>query len=55
VISFQLVFIIRHQEGPRNKAVLELNGTHQLPVCADVNLLCENKYHKEKQRSSIRW
>jgi hypothetical protein len=40
---FQLCFRACHQEGPRNRKGMKLNGTHQLLVCAnDVNLLGEN-------------
>jgi hypothetical protein len=41
--------------GPRNQEVVELNGTRQFLVFADddVNLLDENKYHKEIYRNSI--
>jgi hypothetical protein len=31
-----------------NQEELQVNGTHQLLVWADDNLLCENIYHKEK-------
>jgi hypothetical protein len=37
------LFRICHQEGPRKSEGLELNGPHQLLVCADdVNILDEN-------------
>jgi hypothetical protein len=55
IIALQLSFRIRHQEDPRRKGGLELNGTHQLLVCAgDVNLLGENINIIEKYRSSVR-
>jgi hypothetical protein len=35
-----------------NQVGLKLNGTHQLLVYADdVNLLQDNRYHKEKHRN----
>jgi hypothetical protein len=37
---------------PENQVGLKINGTHQLLVYADdVNLLGDNRYHKEKQET----
>jgi hypothetical protein len=58
--AFQLRFRMRHQEGKKKKKEklkeeLELNGTQQLPVCADdVNLLGENINITKKHRSSLK-
>jgi hypothetical protein len=40
-IAFQPDFRICHQEGPKNQEGLELNETHQLLTCIDINLLAK--------------
>jgi hypothetical protein len=39
--AFQLCLRICHQEGPR-KSGMDLNGTHQLLIYANVNMLDKN-------------
>jgi hypothetical protein len=54
---FLFSFILQYAIGKvqENKKALELTGMHELLVYANsVNLLGENKYHKEKHRCSIR-
>jgi hypothetical protein len=47
VYNFSLEYAIRKVQG--NKVGLELNGKHQMLVYANhVNLLGDNRYHKEK-------
>jgi hypothetical protein len=50
-LNFALEYAIRKVQ--ENKEGLELSVTHKLLVIANLYILGENKYHIEKQTSSL--
>jgi hypothetical protein len=51
MFGFILEYTIGKAQG--NKGGMEMNGTHQFLVIADVTLLGEGKYHKGSHKSCI--